>query len=207
MRAAVVQIESTSPSIVFRQAADLIAGGGVLAFPTDTLYGLGVDPRNREAIKRLFLIKGRPANQPILLLISGAAEAEKWTTGINKVAEELMDRYWPGPLTLVFTARSDIAEELTAGTGTIGLRVPGNALTRKLLHAVGGCLTGTSANRSGGPDPRSAEQVSLTLGESIDLILDGGAAATTGLPSTIVDVSMNTPALIRRGAVNLNLPK
>lgn len=124
MPAAVISIQESSREEVFNRCRDVIAAGGVIAYPTDTFYGLGVDPRNPAAVKRLFAVKGRNAEQPILLLISDAREVGRWTASISTIAEKLMQQHWPGPLTLVFKALPDVPRELTAGTGTIGLRVP-----------------------------------------------------------------------------------
>jgi L-threonylcarbamoyladenylate synthase len=179
----------------------VIKSGGVLVYPTDTLYALGVDPRNEAAVRRLFAIKGRPVDQPILLLIPDARSVARWAAGVNAAAERLMARFWPGPLTLLFPARSDVMPELTAGSGRIGLRVPGSPLTRDLLAAVGTELTGTSANRSGGDAPRTADTVLRTIGGQVDLILDGGPAAIDR-PSTVIDVSREEPAIVRQGAID-----
>lgn len=204
MAGAIVSIEASSEQDVLSKCRDVIARGGLIAYPTDTFYGLGVNPRNREAVRRLFSIKQRVANQPILLLLKDIEEVGRWAEPAGTTAKELMARHWPGPLTLVLKARADVLPELTAGTGTIGLRVPGNALTRKVLEAVGGALTGTSANRSGAKDARTAPEVSEYFGDAVDLILDGGPAPGSK-PSTIVDVSGRTPRLIRRGAVDVDL--
>jgi L-threonylcarbamoyladenylate synthase len=181
---------------------DIIRSGGLIAYPTDTFYGLGADPANRGAVRRIFDIKGRAADQPILLLLSDLAEVSLWAAEVTPSAERLMDRFWPGPLTLVFRAAPGVLPELTGGTGTIGLRVPGRGLTRDLLRSVGTALTGTSANRSGGASPRSAEEVLRELGHSIDLVLDGGPSAE-GLPSTVVDVTAEPPRIIRLGVIDI----
>jgi len=172
----------------------------VIAYPTETFYGLGADPRNPRAVRKLFEIKSRPLDQPILLLLADAGDARSWAAEIPPQAVDLMKRCWPGPLTLVFKARDDVPAELTGGTGTIGLRVPGSTLTRDLLSAVSHALTGTSANRTGRPSLRTAEETEAAIGGFVDLILDGGET-TGGKPSTIVDVSNGAPRLIREGAL------
>ncbi len=196
----VVSIGRREPEHAFSRCRDVIRSGGVVAFPTDTFYGLGVDPLNAAAVERLFVIKGRAADQPILLLLPDAGAVRTWASSVSPAAERLMERFWPGPLTLVFSARPDVLPALTAGTGKIGLRVPGSGMTRSLLAYLGSALTGTSANRSGGPDPRSADDVLLQLGERIDLILDGGPAIGEH-PSTVVDVTGGLPRVVRRGAI------
>lgn len=187
---------------VLSRCRAVIDAGGVIAYPTDTFYGLGVDPRNPRAVRKVFAIKGREADQPILLLLHDRNDVSAWASEVAPSALRLMERFWPGPLTLVFRAGPQVLPELTAGTGAIGLRVPGNDLTRALLGAVGGSLTGTSANRSGRPSPRTANEVRRELGGSIDLIIDGGPAAEV-LPSTVVDVTEDPPRLIRQGAIDV----
>ncbi len=178
----------------------MIRAGGVIVYPTDTLYGLGADPKNPGAVRKLFSIKGRPAGQPILLLIKDPGEVRDWASEITPAAEVLMKKFWPGPLTLVFKARPEVMAELTGGTGTIGLRVPGNALTRKLLAALGAALTGTSANISSRQGPRTAQEAAGELGGRVDLVLDGGRTEG-GNPSTVVDVSADELKVIREGAI------
>jgi len=196
----IVTIDPVHPDIAFDRCGEVIRSGGVLAYPTDTLYGLGVDPRDPRAVQRLFALKGRQADQPILLLLPDAGAVKDWAAAVTPQAERLMQRFWPGPLTLVFTAQAGVARELTAGTGTIGLRVPGSAITRQLLAFLGTALTGTSANRSGAKDPETAAQVLETLGAGVDLVLDGGRTAGAR-PSTVVDVRTDTPLVIREGAI------
>ncbi len=173
-----------------------------MVYPTDTVYGLGADPSNPEAVKRIFQIKGRQPDQPILLLLKDAADVPLWAEEVNPEAARLMDRYWPGPLTLVFKAREDVLPLLTAGTATIGLRVPGNNVTRRLLAFLGIALTGTSANQSGRESPRTTQQAVAAVGDLVDLILDAGDSPG-GKPSTIVDVTGRHPRIIREGAVSL----
>jgi L-threonylcarbamoyladenylate synthase len=186
----------------FARCRAVIRNGGVIAYPTDTFYGLGADPRNPLAVRRLFEIKGRSERQPVLLLIADADDAAAWASLLPAPARLLMERFWPGPLTLVLPARHDVLPELTGGTGRIGLRVPGSDLTRSLLRYLGGGLTGTSANRSGGSDPRSADDVLHALGDRIDLVLDGGPSQAA-LPSTVVDAGEDPPRVLRAGAVDI----
>jgi len=201
--AEIIKLDKGRISEAFARCVDVIKAGGVIAYPTDTFYGLGADPRSRRAVNKVFEIKGRGADQPILLLLHDCAEVTAWTTAVTPSAERLMDRFWPGPLTLVFTARSDIFPELTGRTGTIGLRVPGNELTRALLGQAGNALTGTSANRSGSPSPRTLDEVMRDLGSRVDLVLDGGVSAADR-PSTVVDVTAEPPRIIRMGAVDVS---
>ncbi len=202
MAAEIIKIDPAHPQFAFSRCRNVISQGGVIAYPTDTFYGLGVDPKNPVAVKRLYEIKGRKADQPILLLIAKAEDVKEWTAEINSASENLMKTFWPGPLTLVFKAGADVPRELTAGTGNIGLRVPGNELTRNLLDFLGIALTGTSANVSGGSSPQTAEEAAASLGNTVDLILDGGRTAG-GRPSTVVDVSTSQPFVLREGVFSL----
>jgi L-threonylcarbamoyladenylate synthase len=204
MTAAILTLDGPLDA-VFARCRDVIRAGGVIAYPTDTFYGLGADPRDAEAVRKIFAIKGREAGQPILLLLHDRSEVAAWASVVTPSAERLMERFWPGPLTLVFSAAPRVLPELTGGSGTLGLRVPGNELTRELLRNLGTALTGTSANRSGGRDPRTAEEVMREVGDRVDLVLDGGA--TTGdRPSTVVDVTVEPPRIIRQGIIDIAAP-
>lgn len=181
------------------RAASVAHAGGVIAFPTETFYGLGVMPFDLAAVHRLFALKGRsPASSPILVLIRHRKELESLVSEISPSAELLMDACWPGPLTIVFRASSRVPPLLTAGTGTIGIRLSAAAPLQRLLNAVGGPLTGTSANRSGGMPAITAEDVQACLGVEVDLILNGGRTPG-GLPSTVVDTTVTPVRLIREG--------
>ncbi len=198
-----IKIDPTSPQHAFSRCRDVIFRGGVIAYPTDTFYALGADPKNPAAVKKLYEIKGRQVDQPILLLIGKVDDVKEWAAEISPASEDLMKKYWPGPLTIVFKARAGVLRELTAGTGTIGLRVPGNELTCSLLNFLDIALTGTSANASGRPSPQTAEETAASVGYLVDLILDGGRTAG-GRPSTVVDVTTDRPKVLRKGAVLLH---
>jgi L-threonylcarbamoyladenylate synthase len=200
MRTPIVEIDPAHPEKAFSRCRGVIRAGGVVVYPTDTLYGLGADPKNPGAVRKLFTIKGRQADQPILLLIKDPGEVRDWASEISPAAEGLMKKFWPGPLTLVFKARPEVMAELTGGTGTIGLRVPGNALTRQLLAALGAALTGTSANISSRQPPRTAQEAAGELGGMVDLVLDGGRTEGSN-SSTVVDVSADAVKVIREGAI------
>ena len=202
MAAEIITLNPADPGQAYTRCREVIMSGGVIVYPTDTFYGLGVDPENENAVRKLFRIKGRRADQPILLLISDRTAVLEWAAATTPEAEVLMDTFWPGPLTLVFPALPAVLFELTAGTHRIGLRVPGNALTRQLLMAVGrgSALTGTSANVSGGPNPRTAQEAADALGEKVDLILDAGRTPG-GYPSSVVDASTAELKIIREGAI------
>jgi len=185
-----------------REARDVVRGGGVIAFPTETFYGLGVDPFNVQAVRRLYDLKGRsPQTSPILVLIRSRDELQALVSEITPAAERLMQAYWPGPLTLVFRAAAAVPAVLTAGTGTIGVRLSAYADVQQVLEVVGGPLTGTSANRTGQPPATTADDVERAFGAEIDLIVNGGPTPG-GLPSTVVDTTVSPPRLIREGRVS-----
>jgi L-threonylcarbamoyladenylate synthase len=181
-------------------AALTIAAGGVLAFRTDTFYGLGADPFNPTALRKIYALKGREEGKPLLVIISDTAMIERLIAAQSKLFEAVAARHWPGPITLVGKACLDIPQELTAGTGTIGVRLPDDDAVRDFVRAMGGALTATSANPSGTPPARTATEVAGYFPTVLDLIIDTGPA-NGGLPSTVLDASGPTARLIREGAV------
>lgn len=181
-----------------RSVSQIVHDGGVVAVPTETYYGLGVNPFNEPAVDRLLHLKGRANGQPILVLIGQRTQLSLLVREVSSVATFLMDTFWPGPLTILFAAHSSLPHNLTAGTDTVGVRLSSCRPLVELL-AVTGPLTGTSANRSGGLPAQEANQVQETLGQDVDLIVDAGPTPG-GPPSTVVD-ARDTVRLIREGAV------
>jgi len=181
------------------EAAKIIAGGGVIGYLTDTFYGLGADPLNRTAVDRIRKLKGREDDKPILLLVSDMSEVERFIeqSGFYKM---VAFGKWPAPLTLIGVSRPEVPVELTAGTNSLGVRLPDNENVRSLVRACGGALTATSANVSGRPPARSAKEVENYFPEGIDLIIDGGDA-TASQPSTVLDLSGPEARLVREGAI------
>lgn len=183
------------------QAAEIVQRGGLIAFRTDTFYGLGADPLNQSAVAKIRLLKGREESKPILVLVADARDVVRFvshrTTSFDRVAE----RHWPGPLTLVGKARPELPDELTAGTGTIGVRLPKDQTVRALIRICGGSLTGTSANLSTQSPARSAAEVDAYFPMGIDLILDSGEVAVTEA-STVIDLSGPEFVLVREGAIS-----
>jgi len=172
----------------------------VIAFRTDTFYGLGADPLNPAAVAKIGELKGREENKPILLLLADASVADRFISDRSKVFDDVAKRFWPGPLTIVGLAVADLPAEITAGTGTVGVRVPEDELVRDLVRQCGGALTATSANPSGSEAARSATEVLEYFGDGIDLIIDSGEVSVTE-PSTVLDVTTSPPRVIREGAI------
>ncbi len=183
-----------------QKAAEIIAAGGVIAFRTDTFYGLGADPLNRKAVAAIRDLKGREETKPILLLISDVDQVDRFIKNRSKAFTALAEGFWPGPLTIVGVAREELPEVLTAGTGSIGVRLPVDDAVRSLLRACGGALTATSANLSGSAPARTAQQVHEYFSAGIDLIIDAGEVTAT-VPSTVIDARGAQPLLIREGAI------
>ena len=181
------------------RAVTVINNGGVIAFRTDTFYGLGADPLNADAVRRIKTLKGREENKPILLLISDLDQIDRLIQEPNAY-RTIAAKHWPAPLTLIGQARPGLPTELTAGTNTIGLRLPDDEQVRELVRTCGGALTATSANTSGNPPAETAAEVENYFPSGIDLIIDGGPALITE-PSTVIDVSGEKPKLVREGAV------
>jgi L-threonylcarbamoyladenylate synthase len=181
------------------RAARITAGGGLVAFRTDTFYGVGADPFNDAALELINTIKGRDG-KPILVLAADAASAERLIVEKTRTFELLAARHWPGALTLVASARAEVPELLTAGTGTVGVRLPDDAPARAIAQACGGLLTATSANPAGRTPARTAAEVAAYFPEGLGLIIDGGTTRME-LPSTVVDVTGSAPRLIREGVV------
>ncbi|HUR32197.1 MAG TPA: L-threonylcarbamoyladenylate synthase [Vicinamibacterales bacterium] len=181
-------------------AVSVLHAGGIVAMPTDTLYGLAADPWNPDAVARLFTIKNRAAEKALPLVAADTAQVRRRIGLLPRLAAQLAERFWPGPLTLVLVAPAALATEVTGGTGTVGVRVPAHDVTRTLCAAYGTPLTATSANRAGDPPTANPDVVATTIGDRIDLLVDAGPTAG-GPPSTIVDVTGDEPLLIRAGAI------
>lgn len=183
-----------------RRAAAIIRGGGVAAVPTDTLYGLAVNPFDADAVSRLFGVKSRSQERALPLVAADAEQVRAALGVLPPLGQQLAERFWPGPLTLVVPAPAALAPDVTGGGGTVGVRVPAHAVIRALCAAAGVPLTATSANISGEPPTADPDRVADALADRIDVLVDAGP--TPGGPaSTIVDVTGTAPRLIRAGAV------
>jgi len=178
----------------------VLRGGGLVAFPTESFYGLGAHALNPEALARVFDVKGRPESKPLLVLVDGPGMAETLGAEISAGARALMARHWPGALTLILKARPHVPTGLTGGTGTIGVRMPGHPIALGLVRAAAFPVTAPSANPSGQPPPVTALAVREYFGGQVDLILDGGPTAG-GAGSTIADCTTWPPRVLRQGPV------
>jgi len=197
-----VNPDSPEPGVI-REAAGILRGGGVVAFPTETVYGLGADALNAEAVSRIFAAKGRPARNPIIVHVRSIERARELASQWPPAAQSLAERFWPGPLTLVLKKRSCVPDVVTAGRDTVALRCPNHAVALALLEAAGCPIAAPSANLSEQLSPTLAAHVVRSLGGRIEMILDGGPAAV-GLESTVVDMTTQSPRLLRPGAVSLD---
>jgi len=183
-----------------KQIKETLRQGGVIAFPTDTFYALGADPFNERGVCKIFEIKSREADQPLLVLVASIAQVKCLALDRSQEADQLMRECWPAPLTLILRAVPELPKRLTANTETIGLRLPKNDWTRRLIEVAGCPLTAPSANKSGKKNLRTADEVRRSLGDTIDLIIDAGPAPG-GKVSTLLDTTVSPPVLIRQGAV------
>ena len=181
------------------QAEKIIRSGGVIAFRTDTFYGLGADPKNASAVSKVSELKGREG-KPILVLVSDSDLLRQYVRQTSELFQRLAKHFWPGPLTLIGEATNDLPEELTAATGTVGVRLPDDEGVRALLRFCGGALTATSANPTAAQPARRASEVANYFPTGVDLIIDGGEVNASE-PSTVVDLSGPTPVVVREGAI------
>jgi L-threonylcarbamoyladenylate synthase len=182
------------------RAAGVLRDGGLVAFPTETVYGLGADASSADAVHRLFAVKGRPADHPVIVHLAEPAQLDEWGVDVADTARALTGACWPGPLTVVVRRASHVPDAVTGGLDTVGLRVPDQPVARALLRAFGGGVAAPSANRFGRVSPTTAADVFSDLGDDVDVILDGGPCRV-GVESTIVDCSRVEPAILRLGGV------
>jgi L-threonylcarbamoyladenylate synthase len=197
----VVRVDPVEPDrSVMRAAAARVQAGGLVAFPTESFYGLGADALDPTAIARVFEIKGRPDDKPLLVLVDSIDMVTELAAAIPDGARALMARHWPGALTLVLRAAARVPAGLTGGTGTVGVRLPGHAVARALVAAAARPVTAPSANPDGAPPPRTAGDVRGYFDGRVELILDGGTTAG-GAGSTVADCTVWPPRILRQGPV------
>lgn len=188
----------------YEAAAQLVQAGEVVAFPTETVYGLGADGLNGEAVKKIFAAKGRPNDNPLILHISSLEEIAPLTTGLNANAKALAEAFWPGPLTLIVKKSAIIPDEVTAGLDTVAIRFPENLEAQAFIRACGRPIAAPSANLSGRPSPTNAQDVLEDMKGKIAGLLDGGSC-TIGLESTIVDTTEAVPVILRPGGITYEM--
>lgn len=182
-------------------AVELLRAGKLVAFPTETVYGLGADATNADAVAGIFRAKGRPSNNPLIVHVASIEIAQRYADW-NDAATRLAEKFWPGPLTLVLPKKPTIADNATANGPTVGIRIPAHPLALELLHAFDGPVAAPSANRSNHISPTTARHVRDELGDAVDLILDGGPC-TVGIESTVLDLASDTPRVLRPGHITL----
>lgn len=199
-------VDARAPSAdALREAGAVLSAGGLVSFPTESFYGLGACALDARAVARVFEVKGRPESKPVLVLVDSVPMAESLVVEFPAGARDLAARHWPGALTLVLRAAAHVPERLTAGTGTIGLRLPGHPVALGLVRAAAFPVTAPSANPSGAPSPTTAGEVRAYFGDAVELVLDAGQTAG-GAGSTVADCTAWPPRVLRQGAIHLGDP-
>lgn len=183
-------------------AVAILRRGGLVALPTETVYGLGADARNADAVRRIYAAKGRPADHPLIVHLADATQLADWSAEVTPLAKKLAEKFWPGPLTLILRRAAGVGDFVTGGQDTVGLRVPSHPVAQDLLRAFGGGIAAPSANRFGRVSTTTAEHVAEELGDAVDYVLDGGAS-DIGIESTIIDVRGDEPVLMRPGHIGV----
>ena len=191
-----------SDELHISQAIATLKDGGVIAFPTDTVYGVGVDPFQPDAVRKLYQIKGRPIDKPIPILVGSVSDVERVAQNLPPTFSRLAEQFWPGELTIIVEAKS-LPPEITAGGDTVGVRMPDHPLALALLQRFGGAIATTSANKSDEPPATSPEEVRAELGALVNIILDGGQTATK-IASTVLDLSVSPPQIRRDGGISVD---
>ncbi|MFJ8160134.1 L-threonylcarbamoyladenylate synthase [Streptomyces sp. NPDC096136] len=190
----------TATSTDIDKAAGVLRAGGLVALPTETVYGLAANAEDPVAVSRIFQAKGRPPSHPLIVHIAAAEHLDDWVEDVPPAARLLAEHFWPGPLTLVLRRGPRVPLEATGGLQTVAVRVPDHPVARELLHAFGGGVTAPSANRFGSVSPTTADDVRAELGDAVDFVLDGGPCEV-GVESTIVDATADVPTILRPGGV------
>jgi len=196
----IINVSELPPERILQKAIEILLSGGIVAYPTETFYALGAKFDMEESLKKLYTIKQRPIEKAMPLIIGHRELLSILTSSVNRTAVSLMDRFWPGPLTLVFPAIGNLSDYISAGTHTVAVRIPGESFALQLATSAQFPLTATSANISGRPPARDAQSVIEYFNDTLDLIIDGGKTSG-GLPSTIVDVTGTTLRILREGII------
>jgi L-threonylcarbamoyladenylate synthase len=197
-----VGVQAVGPAAI-EEATAVLRGGGLVAFPTETVYGLGADATRPLAVARLYAVKGRPSGHPVIVHLPDAGTVEAWAAEFPESAARLAAAYWPGPLTLLLRRAPTVLDLVTGGRDTVGLRVPAHPVAQTLLRSFGGGVAAPSANRFGAVSPTTADHVRADLGAAVDVVLDGGPCPV-GVESTIVDCSDDKPVVLRPGGVPID---
>lgn len=187
---------------IFKKTSDILKSRGIIAYPTESYYALGVLATDRVALRNLYELKGRPADKPLPIIVGDRTVLNTVVRQVPPVAEDLMRRYWPGPLTMIFEAQETVPEVLTGGQGKVAVRIPGEGIALDLVRSLGVAVTSTSANISGEPPASEVSAIVRYFGSAIDLIIDGGTTPG-GDPSTIIDVTVSPPKILRAGRLVL----
>lgn len=195
-----IKTSETNMVEVLHRVAETVENGSIIAYPTETFYGLGVKFDIEDSLKKLYEVKQRPKEKAMPLIIGNTEILSVVTTPLNPTAISLIERFWPGPLTLVLPAKENLSEYITAGSGKVAVRIPGESFALHLARTINFPITATSANLSGMPPAQDAKTVMKYFGNKIDLIIDGGPAPG-GLPTTIVDATENKIEILREGAI------
>ena len=198
--------DSPEDEDIYQQAAQIICRGGLVAFPTETVYGLGADGMSEDAARKIYAAKGRPTDNPLILHIADRKDLERITDKVTEDADKLMTCFWPGPLTLIFEKRKEVPYGITGGLETVAVRMPSHPAIRELIRRSGTAIAAPSANTSGRPSPTMAEHVWEDMAGRIDMLIDGGNVGI-GLESTIVDMTVDPPMLLRPGYITVPMLK
>lgn len=198
-----LDINTFSPDEI-REAGEIIKNGGLVAFPTETVYGLGGDGLNPESSKKIYEAKGRPSDNPLIIHIADLKDIFRITTNVSEKAMTLAENFWPGPLTMILKKSQIVPYETTGGLDTVAVRMPDNRIALEFIKSAGGYIAAPSANLSGRPSPTTANHVSEDMDGRIDMIIDGGES-TIGLESTIVDMTEDIPVILRPGYITMNI--
>lgn len=185
---------------IIQDAGEILKQGGLVAFPTETVYGLGANALNKDAARKTYEAKGRPSDNPLIIHIARIEDLEKITKEVPEKAQKLAEKYWPGPLTMIFEKTAIVPYETTGGLDTVAVRMPSEKIALELILAGGGYVSAPSANTSGRPSPTMAEHVAEDMTGKIEMILDGGMV-DIGVESTIVDMTVMPPMILRPGAI------
>ncbi len=203
MKTTYIKIDPAAPDeAAMREAAECIKRGGLVAFPTETVYGLGADSFNEDAVKKIYIAKGRPSDNPLISHIASVDEAERLAAEVTEDAKKLMDAFWGGPLTIILKRKEGVPGIISAGLDTVSIRMPSHSVANMLISMAGTPIAAPSANLSGSPSPTTFEHCKKDLDGRVDMIIDGGRC-DIGVESTVVDMTGDVPVILRPGAVTL----